>query len=245
MSFGSEVLVAEIATLHPATIRVFEQYGIDFCCGGKRPLGAACAERNVNVDEVARDLEAAVQGPPPSTRRWDEAPLDELVDHVLVRYHRPLDGDLPRLTRMMEKVVSVHGARHPGLRLVLRTLAALVADLGPHMMKEEQVLFPYIRRMEEARRQGRSLLGGRFVASPIRVMEIEHEAVGGLLASLREETDGYAPPDDACNTYRGLFHGLAELEHDLHEHIHLENNVLFPRAARLEEDLVGGADPRE
>jgi len=245
MSIGMETQVADVATRHPATIRVFQRYGVDFCCGGKRSLADVCAERNLSFAELRSDLEAAVAAPSREDRDWGEASLDELISHILTRYHRPLDEELPRLGHMMDKVLAVHVERHSELRGVARTFGALVDDLQPHMMKEEQVLFPYVLRMEALRRSGGILAGSPFgsVESPIRVMELEHEAVGELLALLREMTAGYTAPDDACNTFRGLYHGLVELERDLHEHIHLENNVLFPRAAQRERELLAAAAP--
>jgi regulator of cell morphogenesis and NO signaling len=152
--------------------------------------------------------------------RWNEAELDSLIDHILVTYHRPLEEELPRLEFMARKVFRVHGERQPEmLGGILSTLLALKGELESHMSKEEQVLFPMIR-------QGQG--GG--AGAPVSVMEHEHESAGKALQRLRELTDGYETPEGACNTWRALWAGLADLETSMHQHIHLENNILFPRA---------------
>jgi regulator of cell morphogenesis and NO signaling len=240
MEITSHTLVADVAATYPGTLRVFQAQGIDFCCGGKRPLAEVCDEKGLPFDDLRRDLLAAIAGTPPDGRSWTEAPLGELVEHIVARYHVWLRQELPRLTQMMDKVLSVHGQRHPELPAVAHTLRALVADIEPHLMKEERVLFPFIVRLEAASSLGGVPEDGCFgsVENPIRVMEAEHEVVGDLLRHLRAHTSGFAPPEDACNTYRGLYHGLAELECELHEHIHIENNVLHPRALALEQRVL-------
>ena len=166
--------------------------------------------------EIAR--ETAPAGAPEA--RWDTAPLAELIAHIVETYHRPLDLELPRLDAMAEKVLAVHHDKDPEMLAGVReTVQALRADLEPHLQKEERILFPLI------------LAGhGAAAAPPVSVMRAEHDAVGALLARLRALTRGYAVPAEACNTWRALWHGCAALERDLHAHIHLENNVLFPRA---------------
>jgi regulator of cell morphogenesis and NO signaling len=230
--------VARVATRHPATVRVFQRHGIDFCCGGKRPLAAACDEHGVDLEALRGELEAAVAGADAGDERdWSEAPLGELVDHIVGRYHARLREDLPRLDAMAAKVLSVHGEKHPEvLPALARTFSALRAELDSHTMKEERVLFPFVRELEAAQMEGGPLPRACFasVAGPIAQMEAEHDGAAEALATLRRLTDGYRPPAGACTTFRGLYHGLAELEADTHRHIHLENNVLFPRAAELE-----------
>lgn len=239
MDIRTETTVAELASAHPGTIRVFQKHGIDFCCGGRRTLEAACREHGIALADLTGDLTGALVGPAPGDFPWTTAPLDEVVERIVTRYHQWLYDELPRLATMMDKVVRVHGERHPELAQVARTYFAIEQDLGPHMMKEERVLFPYIAQLQETAATGGALAGSPFgtVEDPIRMMEIEHEAVGGLLAKLREQTSDYTVPVDACNTFRGLYHGLEELERELHEHIHVENNVLHPRAIALEEQL--------
>ncbi len=239
MEIRPQTQVAEVASAHPETIRVFQRHGVDFCCGGKRPLSEACAESGVAFETLQVELQDAVNAAPPAQRSWQDASLTELVDHIVDRYHGWLKEELPRLTSMMKKVIAVHGERHAELSEIGGTFQEILDEIGPHMMREERVLFPYVSRMDGLRTQGEALATSPFgsVRNPIGAMEYEHEAVGQLLVTLRRQTRGYVPPEDACNTYRGLFHGLSELERELHEHIHLENNVLHPRAIAVEQQL--------
>lgn len=218
--------VGELVTERPARSRVFEQFGIDYCCGGRRPLAAACHEAGVQpgrVLEALAEVDAATAGR--DEQNWAETGSAELVEHILTVHHAFLRRELPRLSEMLDKVVEAHGANHPSLADVRTTYTALRAELEQHMFKEEQILFPAI--VEPG---GGSPCFGTF-DGPIGVMEHEHANAGRALERLRELTGGYEPPEDACNTYRAMLDGLAELERDLHRHIHEENNVLFPRYA--------------
>jgi regulator of cell morphogenesis and NO signaling len=235
--------VADVAADHPATIRVFQSYGIDFCCGGKRPLEEVCREMKLDFDELKKDLDLAVAGPRPDGPAWHEWSLAQVVAGIVERYHRPLDEELPRLSRMMEKVLNVHGERHPELADVSRAFVAVRDELRPHMLREEETLFPYLARVEAGAMPGDSpaaTLGG-----PITALEHDHEVVGQGLAALRALTAGYRAPADACNTFRGLYHGFEELERNVHEHVHVENNILFPRAARLEAEIPARSPARK
>jgi regulator of cell morphogenesis and NO signaling len=232
-------LVGEIAAAQPASIRVFQKYGIDFCCGGKRPIADVCDERKIPYEEIAGAIANAEL--PRDDRDWADAPLGALADHIVSRYHDTLRQELPRLQAMAAKVNDVHGAKmpetFPRLNSVLRELAE---ELTSHMAKEEMILFPAVQELEAAKEERRSPqtrfpLGA--LRMPMSVMEQEHELAGNLLNALRELTGAYNPPEWACNTFRGLYAGLDELERDLHVHIHLENNILFPRAAQLEQEF--------
>lgn len=237
MEITPDVHVARIATRHPATVKVFQRHGIDFCCGGKRPLAEACEEGGVELETLRGELEAAAAPSEDGEKSWDDASLSEVIDHILTRYHARLREDLPRLGEMAEKVLRVHGEKHPEvLPALARTFRALRAELEAHTMKEERILFPYIRVMEGAVERGEAAPPAPFgsVRGPIQMMEDEHTGAADALARLRELTGGFEPPTGACTTFRGLYHGLAELESDTHRHIHLENNVLFPRAAEME-----------
>jgi regulator of cell morphogenesis and NO signaling len=226
--------VAAIATAAPGTIRVFQEHEIDFCCGGKIPLSDACRKRGLDVQSVLGALRAAVT--PAAEQSWTEAPLEALVRHIQTRYHEHLRAELPRLSAMLEKVVSRHGHHLPELLLPLRdTFIGLEQELLAHMAKEDRVLFPAIVALES--NEAPVGPGAAWIESPIAVMEAEHEEAGAALASIRRMTGGFAPPDWACPTFRGLYYGLMQLEADMHLHVHLENNVLFPRAARLAADL--------
>lgn len=235
-----ETIIARLATRRPGTIRVFQRHGIDFCCQGGRSLAAACEEKGIAFEALRDELAAAAAGPAGPTRDWDEAPLGELIDHVLDRYHARLREDLPRLDAMAAKVLSVHGEKHPEtLPALAATLHDLREELESHMLKEERVLFPAVRALEAAA-DGNQAPGATLgLSGPIAMMEHEHDVAAKALAELRRLTAGYQPPAGACATFRGLYHGLAELEGDTHRHIHLENNVLFPRAARLEDAAAG------
>ncbi len=220
MTISIESTVGQIATEHPLATRIFGRHGIDFCCGGGRSIREACEAKGLDTDSILEEIRNQLAESDADLECWDEAPLSDLVDHILAAYHRPLDEELPRLEQLARKVHRVHGERHPEvLPELLSTYLGLKAELQDHMMKEEQVLFPMIRQ------------GQGFMADgPISVMESEHESAGDALKRLRKLTNGYRVPDEACNTWRALWHGLGALETALHEHIHLENNILFPRA---------------
>lgn len=246
MEITANTHVAKIATRHPGTIRVFQRHGIDFCCGGKRPLAEAASLQGLDVEALREELTEAAAGLADDERDWGEAPLTELVDHILTRYHDRLREDLPRLAAMADRVLEVHGEKHPEvLPALARTFHALRAELESHTMKEEQILFPWICEMERGAAGGASrgcgvaAMPGVGVDGPIAVMEMEHDDAARALAELRRLTGGFEPPAGACTTFRGLYHGLAELEADTHRHIHLENNVLFPRATQLEGEITG------
>ncbi len=232
----TEQTVREIAATNPAAVRVFEKHGIDYCCGGQRPLGEVCAERGISPEAILAEVEAGSRGQAPE-RDWMTASLAELIAHIVCRHHAYLNTELPLLEARLAKVVEVHGSRHPEvLRPLQPVFAALKGELEMHLRKEEMVLFPAIQELETAAAAGREAELPHFgtVRNPIRMMEHEHESAGQALRTMRELTRGYAPPADACATYRALYAGLEELEKDLHTHIHLENNILFPRAAKLE-----------
>jgi len=210
--------VGELAATHAGASRVFHRRGLDFCCGGGTPLREACTAAGLEVDAVVAEIEREAERTD-GFRRWDAEPLAALVDHVLERYHEPHREELPRLLAMARKVERVHADKPTCPRGLADHLERVGEAMELHMQKEEQVLFPLLR-------SGR----GRMAAMPIQVMEQEHQEHGRNLALLRELTGDYAPPPEACGTWTALYLGLAELERELMEHIHLENNVLFPRA---------------
>ncbi|MFL6201461.1 MAG: iron-sulfur cluster repair di-iron protein [Thermoanaerobaculia bacterium] len=238
MNITPETRIADIASQNPATIRVFQRFGIDFCCGGKRPVAEACSEKQMTFGELQRELEMA-GGPSATEIPGADAKLGELIRFIVDRYHADLRTELPRLSQMAAKVLDAHGPRHPELADLATTLRGLREELESHMIKEERVLFPYVEKLEALAADGKRLSGSPFgsIQAPIGMMEHEHDVAARFLARLREITNAHTPPEDACNTFRGLYHGLAELEKALHEHIHLENNVVFPRATKLEEEL--------
>lgn len=226
--------VGELVRERPNRARVFENFGIDYCCGGKKPLSEACAKKGQNVNEVLEAIQAADSaGSTEDAVDCASMRLDELVDHIIATHHAYLGRELPRLQEMSAKVARVHGDKDPRLGKLASVVNGLVDELSSHMMKEERILFPVIRQLEQSAALPATPFGT--IANPIRAMEAEHDTAGSALEDMRSLTDGYTPPDWACNTYRALLEGLRELELDLHQHIHKENNVLFPRAIVLEE----------
>lgn len=235
--------VADLARLHPATIRVFQRHGIDFCCGGKRTLAEAASRAGIDVAVVARELLQTLAEPAGAATWLDALPdsLSDLGKLIVGRYHVALRSELPRLVKMADRVETVHGAEMPEiLPPVAATVRALAAELGKHMHEEETAVFPAIERLEQAIGSAERL-SAEDLAVLVAAREDEHTEAGDKLRELRALTSGFEPPEWACNTFRGLYHGLAELELDLHEHIHLENNVLFPRALELATTAKGAA----
>lgn len=228
MQITANSTVADIATQDPGAIRVFQHHQIDFCCGGRIPLAQACEQRGLDPEAVLAELRAARTS---SEERldWREMPLRELVGYIQRRYHAPLRLEIPRLTQMLARVVARHGEAHPETKGLQATFDRLQRELLAHMAKEDSGLFPALVAID-AEQTPVNPGTCDWIHMPIEVMEAEHEAAGQALAHMRELTDGYTPPEGACPTFRGLYHGLAELERDMHVHVHLENNVLFPRA---------------
>ena len=229
--------ISEIAAGSLAAVRVFEKYGIDYCCGGKQPVEQACAALGLDSESVQRDLDAALAGPASNDTEWNKARLSDLIRHIVSTHHAYLKQELPNLAQRLGKVMKVYGEQD---RDTLTTLPAifsrLASELDMHLHKEEMILFPYIERAEAQLLAGRPLPPVPFgsVANPIAMMEHEHDDAGEALGAMRALTRDYAIPECACVTYRSLLNGLRELEADLHLHIHLENNILFPRALALE-----------
>ncbi len=224
--------VADIVIANPSAARVFERHGIDYCCHGRRPLAEACAEAGVAQADVEAEL--ANLDPAPAAAALP-ADIGGLIGHIVASHHVYLRTALPRLRDLMDKVVNAHSAAHPEVRVVSGVLTEITDDLLPHLLKEERILFPLAIELLGA--VGATEFHCGSVRNPISVMHMEHDRVGELLASLRFRTDGYQPPADACPTWHALYAGLAELEADTHQHVHLENNVLFPKIVELEARL--------
>lgn len=218
--------VGELVAERPGRSRIFQNFGIDFCCQGGTTLSEACRKRQVLLDTVVEQLEAEEAGPAEAVMNPANLLPGELADYIVETHHAFLRRELPRLDAMARRVAVVHGGHTSSLIQVNEIFHALYLELDAHMIKEEEILFPAIRAMAA---------GGAAIPldGPIASMMREHEDVGGDLAGIRKLTRDYDPPADACNTYRALFAGLADLEEDLHRHIHLENQVLFPAAERL------------
>jgi len=220
MSIHAETRVGQVAAEHPLATRVFARHQIDFCCGGGRPLSEVCGDLGIDCNKLIEEIKTELETTPDAGERWDQSPLEDLIDHILTTYHAPLKEELPRLETMAEKVLKVHGEKDPErLSELLNVFRGLKHELDAHMAKEEQILFPMIKAGQGALANG-----------PISVMEHEHDSAAVALRQLRRLTDDYEVPAAACNTWRALWHGLAALEESMHRHIHLENNILFPRA---------------
>lgn len=236
--------IREIALDAPLTVRVFENYKIDFCCGGRVPFAEACEKAGVAPSAVLADLEAAVAAAPQTIGdRVDRKDPSELIEYIIGTHHTFTRSEIERLRPLAEKVWSRHGENHPELAEIARIFNTLADELLLHMQKEEQMLFPYIENLEIAAKENRAPQASPFgtVNNPVRVMMFEHDQAGEMLRRLRSLSSDYTAPEGACPSYKGLFAGLENLEHDLHRHIHLENNVLFPKAVEFEKRAFGEA----
>jgi regulator of cell morphogenesis and NO signaling len=238
MSVMTAKTVREVAVENSAATRVFEKFGIDYCCGGNQPLEQACEKAGVAVDEVldCLEMEEETIRSAQLVRDWQKEPLSELVVHIKNTHHKFTREEIVRLTALLQKVCSVHGKNHPELREIQASFAGLSQELTTHLMKEEMMLFPYILRMEEAVIQGEPVLPAPFgtVANPVAMMEHEHDSAGSALRAIRKASNNLQAPADACVSYQTLYKALEAFEADLHQHIHLENNILFPRAIAME-----------
>jgi len=229
--------VRDLAVEIPGATRVFENLGIDYCCGGKRSLADACAAVGAALTDVEKSLEGAnVPHAQFEEPNFLTATLAELVDHIVEKHHVFTKTEIARLRALMDKVCNVHGQNHPELSTIRSIFQSLSSELEPHMMKEERVLFPFIMGMEDAVHKSRPIQVPPFgtVANPVRMMMLEHDGAGELLRQMRETSSDYAVPADACISYQTLYQALDAFEKDLHQHIHLENNILFPRAVEME-----------
>lgn len=233
---SAESTVSGLVSERPSRARVFESLGIDYCCGGEKPLAEACAEAGVEAETVLRELERREAGVAEERPDWMEFGMGELVDHIVETHHGYLREELPRLGFLVDKVAGVHGDSHPELLEVQEVFRRLRAELESHTAKEEQVLFPVCRTLENAEAAPQLPFGS--VRNPISAMMDEHVEAGEGLQRIRDLTGGYAVPEDACNTYRVMLESLAELERDTHLHVFKENSLLFPRAAAAEAALA-------
>jgi regulator of cell morphogenesis and NO signaling len=238
MTVSTTKTVRDVAVEFPGATRIFEKLGIDYCCGGNKSLEQACAASSLSLDEVLDSLELAEETARAARkdRNWLVEPLANLVAHINSTHHKYSREEIARLGPLFAKVCSVHGKNHPELQSVRAVFSGLAQELSTHMMKEEMVLFPYIVRMEEAVIQEEPVLPPPFgtVENPVAMMMHEHDSAGDALRTMRQSSAGYTPPGDACISFQTLYKALADFEIDLHQHIHLENNILFPRAIEME-----------
>jgi regulator of cell morphogenesis and NO signaling len=222
------------------TASVFEKHSIDFCCNGNKPLDAACAEKGLDPEQVLREIEAMKSGADDNNQGFAQLSLDALIDHIVTTHHAYVRLAIPALLIHTAKVASVHGQNHPELLTIAEKFKAVADELTNHMMKEERILFPYIKSLANAQKNGTSLPTPPFgsVVNPIRMMEAEHQSAGDALYYIREASNGYTVPADGCTTFKVTYQELEQFEMDLHQHVHLENNILFPKAIELEKTVL-------
>lgn len=220
---------------------VFRKFGLDFCCGGKKTLDKACKSKGIDVKEVENALNEIDKQDTSRTEDYNSWDLDFLADYILNKHHKYIENAHPMLNEFSNKVARVHGSRHPEVVEIAEYYAAIADELTQHMHKEEVILFPYIKELAVAKRNGTTMSRPPFgtIQNPINMMEEEHVSAGGLLDKIKELSNDFTPPEDACSSYRVLFSKLQEYELDLHQHIHLENNILFKKAIELEKELFG------
>ena len=226
--------LADLVDRHPSLARGLERRGLDYCCGGRRTLVEACRPLGLDAGETARELSEESTTEPGGD--WVGMGPTELVDHLEATHHRYLHEELPRLGALADKVESVHGANHTGLPAVVDTFRALRADLEPHLMKEERILFPMVRELTAADDLPSFHCGS--IDNPISAMVSEHHGAGRLLDQLVDLTGGFQPPADGCASFKAFYQGLAELNADTRMHIHKENNSLFPAVSRIEKEFL-------
>jgi regulator of cell morphogenesis and NO signaling len=239
MSIDTQRTVAEIALERPQAAATFEKLGIDYCCGGGKPLAAVCEAAGLDVNQVADMLETTtgVDDSCVEAGNWRDRSLSSLINHIVQKHHAYCREECARLEPLLAKVISKHGERHPELHQVQEHFASLRNELSMHMMKEERVLFPYIIALEESVAHKSPFPRPPFgtVQNPVRMMVEEHDNAGHLIKGIRSLSRNFTAPEDACSSFKALYQGLEAFEADLHQHIHLENNLLFPRAIALED----------
>jgi regulator of cell morphogenesis and NO signaling len=236
MTATFETPVRDIVTADFRTAAVFHNHKIDFCCGGAQPLADACRAVGANTDQVLAELNSTIADPSSTVPNFSVWTPNELIDYIVTKHHGYVRDAMPTIAAHTTKIAGVHGQRHPELAEVARLFDAVVEDMTSHMWKEEQILFPFIAALATAAAENRPAPPAPFgsVENPIHMMEMEHETAGGALARIRELTKDYQAPDDGCTTYAITLKELEAFEQDLHAHVHLENNVLFPRAIALQ-----------
>lgn len=225
--------VGQLVAEKPTRSRVFERWGIDYCCSGKKALNEACAAKSLDPSAVLRDLEESDAGSQSVAVDWTKETLTALCDHIENVHHGYLRLALPRLTMLTEKVAGRHGQRDPRLVELSEVFQAFRSEMEAHTAKEDRMLFPAIRSLE-----GEATPFARQISQPIQVMLVDHDNAGAALEKMSVLTDGFVPGSDACNTHRAMLDALAELVHETHEHVHLENNILFPRAIEKSSEIV-------
>jgi regulator of cell morphogenesis and NO signaling len=240
MNFASETKVKDIALANPEARRILEDAGVDYCCGGNKSLHDACLHTDVPTEEILKRLHENTKQVSPDQENWTSASLNSLTQHIREKHHQYVRESIRRIQSKLEKVAAKHGEKHPEIADIQRLFSEIGREMIMHMQKEEQILFPYIDALERSVNANDSLEPPFFqtVVNPIQAMMKEHDSAGELLRQIRKASGEYTAPADACTTYKALYQELREFEADLHQHVHLENNILFPRAVEMEDAVV-------
>jgi regulator of cell morphogenesis and NO signaling len=236
---GNKTL-AQIVTGNHKAAGLFEKYHLDFCCKGKRSLQQACVEQNLSMEQVLTDLSALNSNRKNTSNQYfDKITLTELADYIVSTHHEYVKSEMPKISVYLHKVASKHGHHHPELLKISELFADIQEEMITHMQKEELILFPRIKELERIVMQqpGQLKLNESYLMAPITIMQQEHDHAGNILEKIRLLSNNFTPPNDACTTYRLGFTSLHAFETDLHQHVHLENNILFPRAINLFKEL--------
>jgi regulator of cell morphogenesis and NO signaling len=239
ISGENEETIGQIAAKDLRKAEIFKKYGIDFCCGGKKTVKQACAEKGLDVTNIEQELQQADKNFTTRPLPYNDWSIDFLADYIVNTHHSYVKKSLSEISNYAAKVAKVHGSRHPELKVIYQLVESINAELSSHMVKEEQGLFPYIKELVNAKKSAQSSYATHFVTvkNPVLLMEMEHEMVGKNLEEIRALSKNYSLPEDACASYTLLYKMLAEFEDDLHTHVHLENNILFPKAIELEKQI--------
>lgn len=238
MKINESKTVADVVTENIKASNVFKKYGIDFCCGGGITIEKACAKNGVDYATLEKEL-MVVDELPNRNHDYNSWDLSFLIDHIINVHHTYVEQSLPIILQYAQKVATVHGHHYEEVLKINSLFQDAAADLALHLQKEEMVLFPFIKQLVESDKEGTGFTAAHFgtVNNPITMMENEHETVGDIFKVIAKLTNNYTPPEEACNTFRALYASLEEFEQDLHQHIHLENNILHPKAIALEKKL--------
>nr|WP_315147992.1 iron-sulfur cluster repair di-iron protein [uncultured Flavobacterium sp.] len=239
MNIQENQIIGELVAKDYRTASVFKKYGIDFCCQGNRTINQACEKKNIDSKSVVNDLDAVIQAQGDNTTDYKSWTLDLLADYIEKKHHRYVVEKTAEILPYLDKICRVHGERHPELFQINEHFNKTAGELAMHMKKEELILFPFVRKLATAKHEGSKVIAPPFgtVQNPIEAMMQEHTNEGERFRLIEELTNNYTAPQDACNTYAVTFGLLKEFEQDLHLHIHLENNILFPKAIELEKEL--------
>lgn len=240
MNFTGETKVKDIALANPGATQILEHAGVDYCCGGNKSLHDACVHAGVSTEEIMARLQANSADVGPADANWVSAPLADLTRHIREKHHQYVREAIPRVRTLVGKVREKHGENHPEILDIEKLFLQVGRELVMHMQKEEQILFPYIEALERAANGTEAIEPPFFqtVKNPVHAMMEEHDAAAALMNQIRAASSAYTAPADACASYQGLYRDLHEFETDLHQHVHLENNILFPRAVELEARIL-------